>query len=176
MWLYSEMEIPTEVWTHPSLVVRPSAIEGDGLFAAEPIDAGVVIIRLGGHVVTTDELHRLFDEAAEGEYIDTFAVGDDAHIVLPPRTTAHFGNHSCDPTLWPVGAFELATRRSVDRGQELTVDYGTISDDRTFRLPCRCESALCRGVITGEDWRLRDLQERYAGHWPPGLQDRITGR
>ncbi len=125
-------------------------------------------------MVTTDELHRLFADAAEGEYIDTFAVGADAHIVLPPNTTAHFGNHSCDPTLWPVGAFELATLRAVDRGEELTVDYGTISDDPTFRLLCDCGSTRCRGVITGEDWRLRELQERYAGHWPPGLRDRIT--
>jgi SET domain-containing protein len=164
---------PREPWTHTALEVRHSPIAGSGLFATEPIAAGVVVIRLGGRLVNTVELRRLFADAAEDEYIDTFAVGDDVHIVLPPNTTAHFGNHSCDPSLWPVGALELVTRREVLSGEEITVDYGLISDDETFRMDCSCNAPDCRRAVTGEDWRRRDLQVRYAGHWPPGLQHRI---
>ena len=135
------------------------------------------MIRLGGRLVSTAELHHLFAAAANNDdiddYIDTVAVGDDTHLVLPPGTIAHYVNHSCEPNMWSVSAYELATRRPLDAGDELTVDYGTISDDTTFRMECTCGAATCRGVITGEDWRRADLQRRYARHWPPGLQQRI---
>ncbi len=163
------------VWVHPSIVVRSSAIAGGGLHARAPLPAGVVVIRLGGRLVDTATLHELFARAEPGEYVDTFAVGEDAHLVLPPGTTAHYGNHSCEPTMWPVGAYELATCRPVAAGDELTVDYGLISDDPTFRMDCDCGAAGCRRVVTGADWRRVDLQRRYAGHWPPGLQRRIAG-
>jgi len=168
-------EPPNDVWVHPSVEVRASAIAGQGLFATAPLDAEVVVIRLGGRLVTTTELHRLFTEAADDQYIDTFAVGDDSHIVLPPGTTAHYGNHSCEPNLWPINAHELATCRPIDAREELTIDYATISDDAGFELECTCATASCRTVVTGEDWRRADLQRRYAGHWPPGLQRRISG-
>ena len=48
-------------------------------------------MRLGGRVVTTAELHELFAATPADRYVDTFAIGDDAHLVLPfdtPRTTA----------------------------------------------------------------------------------------
>ena len=152
-----------------------SAIEGRGLFATAPLAAGELVMRLGGRVVTTAELHELFAATPADRYVDTFAIGDDAHLVLPFDTAAHYGNHSCDPTLWAVGAADLTTRRPVAAGEELTIDYGTISDDATFEMTCTCGAASCRGAITGEDWRRPDLQRRYAGHWPPGLQRRISG-
>lgn len=126
--------------------------------------------------MTTAELRRLIGEASSSnEYVDTFAVGDDLHLVLPPHSIAHHGNHSCDPTMWPVSASELATRRVIEPGEELTIDYGLISDDEEFRMNCACRTAQCRGIVTGTDWKRADLQHRFEGHWPPGLQRRIAG-
>lgn len=166
-------DVPTQVWVHPDVVVGMSSIAGHGLFATAPIAAGLAVVRLGGRIVATAELHQLFAEAPDGAYVDTFAIGDDAHLVLPGGTDAHYGNHSCAPTIWPNGAFELVARVDLAAGDELTVDYGTISDDPTFRMPCACGAGGCRRVVTGEDWRLAELQARYAGHWPPGLQRHI---
>jgi hypothetical protein len=42
-----------------------------------------------------------------------------------------------------------------------------------FAMPCRCGSTLCRGRVTGTDWRRPDLQRRYGDHWVPGLLARI---
>lgn len=166
-------ELADEVWVYPGVEVRRSTVAGDGLFSTIQLDADVIVIRLGGRLVSTAELHHLFAAAGDDEYIDTIAVGVDTHIVLPPRTTAHYVNHSCEPNLWSVSAYELATRRPLDPGDELTIDYGTISDDATFRMECVCGEPSCRGVITGDDWRRADLQRRYALHWSPGLQRRI---
>ena len=162
-----------DVWVHPSIAVRPSPIAGDGLFATDDLDADVVVVRLGGWLVGTAELHRLLAEAEGGGYVDTMAVGIDTHLILPPGTAAHYGNHRCEPTMWPVGPYELATRVPVPAAAELTLDYGLISDDPTFRMDCTCGAATCRSTVTGEDWRDPELQVRYAGHWRPGLQHRI---
>jgi len=41
-------------------------------------------------------------------------------------------------------------------------------------MECRCGSPLCRGVITGDDWRRTDLQARYRGHFSPFIDARIA--
>lgn len=137
-----------------------------------------MLIRLGGRLVTSAELDDLISFAVahpEAPYVDTITIEEDAHLVLPSDTLVHFGNHSCDPTLWHVGPFELATRRDVAAGEEATIDYGTQSGAAGFEMRCRCGAAECRGTVTSQDWRRADLQRRYPGHWVPALQQRIVG-
>ena len=126
--------------------------------------------------MASTELDALIDAAEveqDGTYIDTITVYEDAHLVLPSGTVIHFGNHSCDPTLWHVGPYELATRRDVAAGEEATIDYGTQSGADGLALNCHCGAAECRGRITSDDWRLPGLQKRYQRHWVPALQYRI---
>ncbi len=163
---------PEAPWLDGTVVVGDSPIAGRGLFASASIEPGTVVTRLGGRLVTTAELLVLLRDA--DEYVDTLAVFDDAHLVLPAGSMVHFGNHSCDPNLWHVGPYELAARRSIAAGEELTVDYGTQSDGPGFSMPCSCGSPWCRGVVTSADWRLPALQSRYAGHWTPVLAERIA--
>lgn len=166
--------VPLGVWVHRAAVVRASAIAGRGLFVTEPVTAGEPLIRLGGRVVTSDELVRLFERASiEDRYVDTIAVDLDAHLVLPPDSRAHYANHSCDPSLWFGRPLELVARRDLAAGTELTIDYGVISDDVTFTMDCTCSATTCRGVVTGRDWQRADLQRTHHGRWPAGLQHRI---
>ena len=172
-------EPPETVWVGPRVVVAASRVEGRGLFAAEDIPSGTIVIRLGGRLVSSAELRDLIAQAdadPAAPYVDTITVDDDAHLVLPPGTVAHFGNHSCDPTLWHVGPFDVAARRDVRRGEELTTDYGTTSGAAGFAMACRCGAPSCRGEVTSEDWRLPELQRRYAGHWAPALRSRIEAQ
>jgi SET domain-containing protein len=167
---------PRDVWLDERLIVRSSPIEGQGLFAAEAVPAGTVVVGLGGRVVSSAELDSLIaaaDADPAAPYVDTLTVDEDLHLVLPSMTSVHFVNHSCDPTLWHVGPYEVATRRALDPGDEATIDYGTNSGARGFVMACRCQSALCRGRISSDDWRRPELQERYRGHWVPALQLRI---
>ena len=105
--------------------------------------------------------------------MDTLSIYEDAHLVLPPGTLIHFGNHSCDPNMWHVGPFEIATRRAVDVGEELTIDYGTpsgVADLNGLQL----WSPICRGVVTSDDWCIPALRARYRHHWVPALEARIA--
>ena len=161
-----------DCWLHPAVEVRRSAIQGRGLFARVGIPAGTVVSRLGGRLVSTAELHRLIDDPDE-PYVDTITAGEDVHLVLPPRRDNGYGNHGCDPNLWWTGPYELAARRDIAPGEELTNDYATSTGEPAFRMDCSCGAALCRGVVTGADWQRPDLQERYGEHWIPVLLARI---
>ncbi len=168
---------PVDVWFDERLAVRDSVIAGRGLFFTGDVPAGTNVLRLGGRLVSSAELDALIRRAetdATQPYVDTITVYDDAHLVLPPRTQIHFGNHSCDPTLWLVGPYEIATRIDVTAGDEATLDYATISGANGFTMKCRCGTAACRREVTSADWTRADLQERYRGHWVPALQRRIA--
>jgi uncharacterized protein len=156
---------------HPDVEVGPSPIEGVGLFARADLSMGTVISRLDGQVVTTAELIDLLARASS--YVDTIEVGADRHLVLPPDTPNGKGNHSCDPNLWWSDPFSglgrgpgiLEARRDIVAGEELTNDYATSTTSPDFVMSCSCGSALCRGTVTGDDWRLVELRERYGSHW-----------
>jgi uncharacterized protein len=176
------MELPqADCWIDPRIAVGPSPIHGTGLFARHAIPSGAVVCRLGGRLVSQRELGALISRPAAtgGEiddpdgYVDSIIVGRDLHLVLPPGQLAHYGNHSCDPNLRWAGAYTLAARRTICRGEELTNDYATSTGVDSFEMPCSCGASLCRGVVTGVDWRRHELQVRYGAHWVPILLARI---
>lgn len=161
------------------LVVGESPIDGYGLFLTDAVPAGTVVIRLGGRLVTDAELAALIattDTDPTAPYVDTITIDEGAHLVLSSETVIHFGNHSCDPTMWHVGPYELASRRDLVAGEEATVDYCTQSGAEGFDMTCHCRSERCRGRISSEDWQLTELQELYRGHWVPALQQRIDSQ
>ena len=162
-----------DCWLHPDVEVRGSAIAGRGLFTRAAIPAGTVVSRLGGRLVSTRELAAVLAEPGR-PYVDTIMVAEDAHLVLPPRRDNGYGNHGCDPNLWWSGPYELVARRDVAAGEELTNDYAASTGDPAFRMACACGSPLCRGTVTGGDWRLPELRERYGEHWVPALRARIA--
>jgi hypothetical protein len=162
---------------------RPSPIEGNGCFAVRFIATGTVVERFQGTPVTLDDLHRI---EAEGKYHSSLAIGEGRHLLLnvidpassPVALDAGSGvggfNHSCDSNLWLEDALTVIARRDIAPGEELTLDDALLSDDPEFSMgPCRCGATACRGTVTGADWRLPEVQQRYAGHFSPFLNERI---
>jgi hypothetical protein len=69
----------------------------------------------------------------------------------------------------------VVARRDIQAGEEITGDYAVWEGEPEYLLgPCECGSPLCRTVITGNDWMLPQLQERYAGHFLPFINQRIV--
>jgi hypothetical protein len=127
--------------------LRPSDIAGRGLFASVALPAGAVVVRLDA-------------DPAEGVPIDALGLG--------------FPNHSCDPNAGWVDERTLATMSAVPAGAELVTDYAMAIDVADWFLRCHCPSYRCRQMVEGSDWRIPQLQQRYAGWWAPHVQRRIA--
>jgi SET domain-containing protein len=144
----------------------PSEIEGTGLFARRALAEGETVLVLGGTVIDDAELARLRPKSS-------LAIGEGLNLMQDDDDPAQYGNHSCDPNVWLADEVTLVTRRPVQVGEELTVDYGTMTVV-PWGMECRCGAASCRGVVTGDDWRRPELQERYAGRFSPFINARIA--
>jgi RimJ/RimL family protein N-acetyltransferase len=169
----------TAGWTDPRVRGGASTIERSGLHAAEPIRSRETVFVWGGGTVTSDAELRAV--AASGPRYSCAAIGENQHILWAaddPDAAAGPGgaNHSCDSNLWMLDERTVAARRDIAAGEELTLDYALFTVAPDWRMECRCGSALCRGVVTGNDWQLAPLQERYAGHFSPFINARIAAR
>jgi hypothetical protein len=58
----------------------------------------------------------------------------------------------------------------VAAGTELFTDYALSVTDADWFLRCHCPSYRCRQMVEGGDWRIPQLQRRYAGWWAPHVQ------
>lgn len=159
---------PRDCWLTPSAMVAASAIEGCGLFATTTISVGEVVMRLGGQVINDAILASLTPPYS------SLTVDYGRHLLLDPAHPVRYGNHCCDPNLWHADATTVVARRPIAAGEELTIDYATHTGVDTWTMPCRCGSALCRGTVTGGDWRLPQLHHAYGDHWSPPLLNRIN--
>lgn len=164
---------PLSIYSYVSakLAVRPVPEKGGfGLFAITPVAEGELLVVWGGELRTADQIADLLGadnchglQVDEGIYLWSIREGDAGDYV----------NHSCNPNAWISGQISLLARRDIQPGEEITFDYATTdaSDYDTFE--CHCGDPLCRGVVTGQDWRRADLQERYRGHFSAYIQRRI---
>jgi uncharacterized protein len=84
-----------------------------------------------------------------------------------------FINHSCDPNVGFAGNIVLVAMCDVSAGEELTTDYA-LFDDYDEDMACHCNTAQCRRVIGGRDWRRSELQRRYHGYFSWYLQEKIA--
>lgn len=154
------------------VTVRPSPIHGRGLFAVERVAAGELVAIKGGHIfdrATRDGLQPRLGPAevqvADGLFIGPVTEDEREGAML-------FSNHSCDPNIGVQGQIVFVALRDIEPGEELTHDWATTDDD-DYEMECRCGAPGCRGVITGQDWRRKDLQEKYRGHMSWYLERKI---
>lgn len=166
----------TKTWTDPRVIIKNSTIEGQGGFATEPIEKGEIVVILGGTLMTQSEFDAF---TATASNYDAVQIGEDLHLVdLSPASRAENGslNHSCDSNLWMQDEVTVVARRDIQRGEELNIDYGlfTTTPDWVLDQPCQCQSPFCRQQITGNDWQIPDVQQRYKGHFSPYINQRIA--
>jgi len=143
------------------------AIEGDGEFATGAIAAGEQLKVLGGQLIDGAAMRRA---TASGRRFSALRVGEDQHLLMDWDDPASRGNHSCDPNAWLASEFVIVARRDIAAGEEITTDYATMTVDPDWTMRCRCGTSLCRGVVTGNDWRNPELRERYRGHFVPWIE------
>jgi len=164
-----------QTWVDPRIEFRTSRISGNGMFARAPIKKGEAVCIVGGTVLTDDEFAAF--QAIHRNY-NSIQIDDHLHLVEDPQVTRALEgsmNHSCDSSTWMGDDATLVARRDLEPGEEATVDYALFTTQSNWMLDgrCRCGSPHCRRIITGDDWRREDVQERYRDHFSPFINRRI---
>jgi hypothetical protein len=166
--------LPNLSYISPKAVVKVSPIHGRGLFARAPFARGEVVCVKGGYVFDRAALKAMPDwyRSAEIQVAEDLFIGPLAEAER--EGSMIFSNHSCEPNVGVRGQIVFVALRDVEAGEELTHDWATTDDD-DYELVCRCGAPTCRKVITGQDWRRPDLQEKYRGHFSSYLAEKIAG-
>lgn len=168
----------SQTWTDPRIEFRKSRISGDGMFAREPFKKGEVVCIVGGRAMTDAEFAAF---QATHSFYNCIQIDENLHLVEDPEITRSLDgsmNHSCDANAWMEDEATLVSRRDIEAGEEVTVDYALFTTQSNWMLDnrCHCGSPHCRRVITGDDWQRADVQERYRHHFSPFINRRIDER
>jgi len=75
-------------------------------------------------------------------------------------------NHSCDPNIGFSEDIQLIAMKNIQPGEELAFDYA-FNETSFEKFDCNCNSVNCRKIITSEDWKRKDLQEKYSEFFSP---------
>jgi len=164
--------MPNLSYISPKAAVKESRIQGRGLFAVEAFERDEIVAVKGGHIFERRTLREVETVLGPAE----IQIGEDLFIGPLAEDEREgsmiFSNHSCEPNIGVQGQIIFVAMRDIRAGEELTHDWA-MTDDDTYGMECRCGAPVCRKFITGQDWRRKDLQERYGRYMSWYLLEKI---
>ncbi len=164
-----------------NVIVKKSKIEGIGTFAKHDIPEGEVILTTDGVVIHNFEV----DQEPYKALRETCFQYDLGKYFCPVDKKSLNGvflvNHSCDPNCGIKDRVNLVAIHNINTGEEITFDYAMTDADYegmnclpTEAINCQCGSSICRGVISGSDWRKKKLQSKYKDYFSNYIKSLIS--
>ncbi len=132
--------------------------KGFGLYAAKRIKAGTKIINYIGKIVTNKQVDES-DKYNNDRPIYLFTLNKRYTLDGDFRwNTAGLVNHSCNPNAEYDGRglkVWITAKKDIQKGEEITCDYGFSFDKDYKQFPCKCGEKNCCGYIVREESRWR---------------------
>ncbi len=153
---------------------KASEKSGLGIFAIEKISKGEVVVDYTngkGEYVNSKKADELFDKG----YDHMIQVYDDLFFAAVEKgdfEDADLINHSCNPNCGIKNKLQIVAMRDINPNEEITIDYAMMESSE-YKFDCNCGSDNCRKTITGNDWKINDLQNRYNGYFSDYLQKKF---
>tara|TARA_Y200000002_G_scaffold382017_1_gene397690 strand:- start:479 stop:973 length:495 start_codon:yes stop_codon:yes gene_type:complete len=145
--------------------VQKSKVHGYGVFALKNIKKETKVIEYIGEKISKKEGDKRSADRIK-KYLKSNKTGSVYIFELDNKTDidgspsynkARYINHSCDPNCEVDiinGKIWISSIRKINKGEELTYDYGYEFDKDDFRdHECRCGKKNCIGyIISSDDW------------------------
>ncbi len=156
-----------------------------GVFAGEDIEPGEIVfsnwndscVRLSRKEVDAlPEPYKTIFEKYSTEIEEFVYVGPFENEDVTPQMD-YFINHSCDPNAWMINDDDVAARRLIKKGEQVTIDYATfiVNEFESSRIKkCLCGSSICRGKLGKQDWWL--MKDIYRGHYISWIEEKIRNK
>jgi SET domain-containing protein len=161
-----------KTWRSAKIEVSDATLAGRGVIAVDDIAKDDIVAIKAGNIITRAEIEQATDNAGD------MALQIDDDFYLAPRSANEieemsvFINHSCDPNVGFRGQVVYVALRDIRAGEELCHDYAMERSD-DYALDCHCGSPLCRGKVSGEDWKIPELQQRYGDYFSIYIRNKI---
>lgn len=152
-------------------LTKKSLISGEGVFAKTKLFKGEIVFIKGGRVLTRQTMLSF-------SKIDSYWPLDE-DFVLAAKYKEEIDkvklkiNHSCEPNCGIRGDIVGVAIEDIKSGKELTFDYAFL-DNENYRFKCTCGSPTCRKIITGFDWQIKSIQDKYFSYFVTYLKEKIT--
>jgi hypothetical protein len=175
---YGKANLPTQKDGKKSYIKKSG--EGFAIYAKEPIKKGTTLFVMGGYILDIDDENSLTGIVADKpiEVSEEFSIGPRKPSDIP-KMPQHYVNHSCNPNAGFKGQIFMVAMKSIKAEEEIVYDYAMImspneKSNSYFQFECLCGSKQCRKVIGEDDWKRKDLQERYDGYFQYFIQEKIN--
>lgn len=140
--------------TYPNISIEQCSF-GRGVFAAQNISEGEIILTLTGKVINVDQVPaKAEQEASNPLQIDTTSYID----LEEPGVMV---NHHCNPNAGIVNTNVLVALIDICKGEEIFYDYSTTMSENYWTMECRCLSSNCRKTIKDFHYLPVDVKEKY---------------
>jgi len=165
----------------PKVEVRDQGgIHGHSWFAKEDIKEGEWIWKKredgAPHTdvfLTYEQVNALSEEKRNAFLALAYQVDDNTLCGFDPEREPiyeelieNYVNHCCDGNIWYQNDDLMVAMRDIKKGEEICYDYALTENNPQFEIPkCLCGKSRCRGRISGNDWKLPQLQQRYGRHF-----------
>ena len=146
--------------------VRPSSIEGYGVFATSLIVKRELICRMKGEEISVPELKKRYEKGEE-RLSDPLQIEEAKYIDLGKPYVLI--NHSCNPNSAIINKNDLVAIRDIQPEEEISYDYSATEwTDNSFWegydewfMECNCGSSLCRKKIAEFLLLSDNIKENY---------------
>lgn len=164
-------------WMNKKLEVRDTEKYGKGVFAKENIKKDEILCVFGGFIKSIIE-----EESLEGAVSDEGVQVSEEFCLGVLRSddleNASFFNHSCNPNAGFKGQIFLVSMKNIGKNDQVLFDYAMVLSKvkkaKFYKMKCFCGSKNCRGYVTDNDWKNRNLQKKYNGYFQWYLQEKIN--
>jgi hypothetical protein len=160
-------------WLTPKCERRQTIGKGIGLFASAAFVRNELVAVWGGIIITNEELAQVGSvfPHVKTNAIEIYPSFFLSSVSLTSIDDAERFNHSCDPNVGLKGHLVLLARRAIQIGEELTIDYETISISVDESFSCRCGQPNCRGKLDGSIIRNANWVNNNRGWLSPVIAD-----
>lgn len=164
--------IKAESYVSPKVEKRDINGRGCGLFAKEFISKGEIVSISGGIIITKDQFEELKDQGLDYAYHVT-----DNFLICPlnpddPSDDWRM-NHCCEPNCGLDGNIVFIAIKDILKDEELTYDYCMTETNPDYKMNLFCDKSSCRKVLSGDDWRIPQLQKKYKNYFSNYIKNHL---
>jgi SET domain-containing protein len=150
--------------------IRESKTHQKGMFAVRSIKKGETTFIKGGYILKREQIFS-------SGLINSYYPIDDQYFLGAVNIDEEDGiklyiNHSCNPNCGIRGEITFVAIRDIDPDEELTTDYAFL-DNEDYSFKCNCGESCCRSIITGSDWKIKEIQDKYFNYFAVYLKEKI---